>query len=101
MPHNTVRDYLAERMLHTQKLLAIAQKSDYDPDTILENVQDPDYRRYFDNLRYNPSNKTKLLALNKEYSTLVEAYRTDNTKRHQPYELHQSIPEGAAPIPES
>lgn len=99
MPHNAVRDYLAERILHTKKLLLIFQSSDRDPDITLEKVQDPDFRRLFDNLRYNPSNKTKLLALNKEYSTLVEAYRTENAQKHQPYELHQPIPIDAAPVP--
>ena len=99
MPHNAVRDYFAERIAHTRRLLSVFQKTNHDPDATLENVQDPDFRRYFDNVRYNPSNKTKFLALNKEYSTLVEAFRTDNAHKHQPYELHQPIPQDAAPVP--
>jgi hypothetical protein len=101
MPHNSARNYLAERMIRTKRELMTYQSKDRDPDAILKASQDQDYRRHYDNVRYDPSNEVKYRILNKEYSTLVEAYRLRNDRKHQPYELHQPIPEDAAPIPKS
>jgi len=98
MPFNSVRNYLYERMTRLKLEWKTYQSSDHDPIKTLDTVQDPDYRRYLDNARFNSDNEMKHLMLNKEYSTLVEAYRTDNAKRHQVYELHQPIPEDAAPV---
>lgn len=101
MPFNAVRNYLAERLIRLKQEWKTFQSSNRDPSVTLELSQDPDFRRYYHNVRYNPSNETKHRILNKEYSTLVEAYRTDNAQKHQPYELHQPIPLNAAPIPDS
>lgn len=101
MPFNSVRNYLAERLIRVKREWMNFQSSNRDPDATLEQSQDPDFRRYYSNIRYDPSNEERHRILNKEYSTLVEAYRTDNAIKHQPYELHQPIPEDAAPIPDS
>jgi len=98
MPFNAVRNYLAERLVRVRTELKNFTSSNREPDATLELSQDPDLRRYYDNTRYNSSNDAKYRTLNKEYSTLVEAYRTDNQQKHQPYELHQPIPADAAPI---
>jgi len=100
MPFNAVRNYLAERLIRLKREWMIYQSTNRDEQAILEQTQDPDYRRYYQNARFNLQGEAKHLALNKEYSTLVEAYRTDNDRKHQPYELHQPIPTDAAPIPE-
>ncbi|AGJ83767.1 RNA-dependent RNA polymerase [Hop trefoil cryptic virus 2] len=99
MPFNSVRNYLEERSVRVKKEMMTYQSSNRDPDAILEQSQDPDYRRYYDNARYNPSNDLKYRMLSKEYSTLVEAYRLRNDDKHQPYELHQPVPQDAAPVP--
>nr|WMN13752.1 RNA-dependent RNA polymerase [Betapartitivirus sp. 'aconiti'] len=101
MPFNAVRNYLAERLIRVKKEWMIFQSSERDPTAVLDSTQDPDFRRYYDTVRFNPDNELKHRILNKEYSTLVEAYRTDNAQKHQPYELHQPIPADAAPIPDS
>lgn len=101
MPFNSTRNYFAERLTRVRKEWMTFQSSERDPNATLEIVQDSDYRRYFDAVRYNPDNELKHRILNKEYSTLVEAFRTDNARKHQPYELHQPIPADAAPIPDS
>lgn len=101
MPFNAVRNYLAERLIRLKQELKTYQSSDRDPTATLALHQDQDFRRYYHNVRYDPDNDTKYRILNKEYSTLVEAYRTDNALKHQPYELHQPIPIDAAPIPDS
>ena len=99
MPFNAVRNYLAERLIRVKREWSIFQSSNRDPDIAREYYHDSDLRRYYDNTRYNPSNELKHLALNKEYSTLVQAYLNTNDLKHQPYELHQPIPLDAAPIP--
>nr|DBA44347.1 TPA_asm: hypothetical protein [Betapartitivirus sp. 'pemphredoni'] len=101
MPFNAVRNYFAERLVRLKREWMTFQSSDRDPDLTLDISQDSDYRRYYTNARYNLDNEAKHLALNKEYSTLVQAYRNDNTSKHQPYELHQPIPPDAAPIPDN
>nr|UQB76094.1 RNA-dependent RNA polymerase [Flumine partitivirus 3] len=101
MPFNAVRNYLLERLTRLKQELKAYQSSNRDPTATLAISQDPDFRRYYHNVRYDPDYQTKFLILNKEYSTLVEAYRTDNALKHQPYELHQPIPLDAAPIPDS
>ena len=99
MPFNSVRNYLAERIVRLKKEWMTFQSSDRNPDAVLEISQDPDFRRYYDNVRYNPTRDLLHQVYNKEYSTLVEAYRSDNAQKHQPYELHQPIPPDAAPVP--
>lgn len=101
MPFNSVRNYLAERLIRLKREWMTFQSSDRDPELTLEISQDPDFRRYYANARFNLNNEAKQLALNKEYSTLVEAYRTDNDQKHQPYELHQPVPLDAAPVPDN
>lgn len=98
MPFNAVRNYLAERLIRVKREWSIYQSSNRDPDTTREHFHDSDLRRYYDNTRYNPSNELKTLALNKEYSTLVQAYLNTNKLKHQPYELHQPTPSDAAPV---
>ena len=100
MPFNAVRNYFAERLIRLKREWMTFQSSDRDPNLTLDISQDSDYRRYYASARYNPDNEAKHLALNKEYSTLVEAFRDNNDRKHQPYELHQPIPPDAAPIPE-
>nr|WPM45966.1 MAG: RNA-dependent RNA polymerase [Cannabis cryptic virus] len=100
MPYNAVRNYLAERMIRTKREWQLYQSSNRDPESTLEHYQDSDYLRYYQNARFNLNQEERFRALNKEYSTLVEAFRTDNLRKHQPYELHQPIPPDAAPIPD-
>ncbi|QED42875.1 ORF1 [Helianthus cryptic virus 1] len=101
MPFTSVRDYRAERLARIKKEMQLFQTVGHDPNAMLESVQDQDYRRYCDNVRYNPDNETKFRILNQEYSTLVQAFRDDNECKHQPYELHQRVPIDAAPMPQS
>nr|CAH2647016.1 RNA-dependent RNA polymerase [Great lobelia partitivirus]CAI5383961.1 RNA-dependent RNA polymerase [Great lobelia partitivirus] len=101
MPFNAVRNYLAERLIRVKREWSIFQSSDRDPYAAREHYHDSDLRRYYDNTRYNPSNELKTLALNKEYSTLVQAYLNTNELKHQPYELHQPLPVDIAPTPAS
>ena len=101
MPFNAVRNYLAERIVRVKREWTIFQSSNRDPDAALEHYQDSDLRRYYDNTRYNISNELKHLALNKEYSTLVQAFMNTNAVKHQPYELHQPLPADIAPVPAS
>ncbi|MCI84933.1 RNA-dependent RNA polymerase, partial [Trifolium medium] len=65
MPFNSSRNYLAERLIRLKKEWMTFQSSNRDPDATLEQSQDPDYRRYYDNVRYNPSNELKHRILNK------------------------------------
>nr|DAD54819.1 TPA_asm: RNA-dependent RNA polymerase [Quinoa-associated betapartitivirus 2] len=101
MPFSSARDYLAERMIRVKHEMQLFQAAQSDSQVILETTQDPDFRRYYDTVRYNPEYEYRFRILNKEYSTLVEAYRADNAHKHQPYELHQRIPLNAAPTPSS
>lgn len=101
MPFNAVRNYLAERLARVQQEWKSFQSSSRDPEQTLEAIQDTDTKRLYSKV-YRPSEaEAKLQMLNTEYSTLVEAYRLDSQVKHQPYELHQPIPQDAAPIPEN
>ncbi|QRG29182.1 putative RdRp [Amaranthus cryptic virus 3] len=101
MPFNPVRNYLAERLARVKEEWKTFESTRRNPSLTLQRIQDADIRRFYDRVRFDPMNEVKTKMFNKEYSTLVEAFRLRNDDRHQPYELHQPIPQDAAPIPDS
>lgn len=92
MPFNTVRNYLAERLARIRNEWKLFQSSHEDPQLTLESIQDSDTRRHYSQVYYDSRDEEALLALNAEYSTIVEAIRTDYQSKQQPFELYRPTP---------
>nr|UBJ26018.1 RNA-dependent RNA polymerase [Red panda associated partitivirus] len=92
MPFNTIRNYLAERLLRVKKEWQTYMKHDSDPEQTLQSYADSDFDRYRRALQFLPTLEEKRHMLQSEYDTLVSAMKIENETKHQPYELHQPVP---------
>jgi len=105
MPFNNVRNYLAEKIAHLRNEWKLFQSHQADPKATLEATQDTDTRRHFFRIYSENTDEAAQLALNAEYSTIVEAIRIDFQSRDQPFELRRLrppsklIPENRLPAP--
>jgi hypothetical protein len=91
MSFNTLRNFLAEKIIRVRNEWKIFQSADQDQTQTLERNQDSDTTRMYKLKYYNTKDEAKTHMLNQEYSTLVEAMRADYQTRHQPFELHKPV----------
>jgi len=92
MPFNTVRNYLAERLLRVKKEWQLYMKNESDSEQTLQSYVDSDFDRYRRARQFHPTLEIKFRTLQTEYDKLVSAMQSDNESKHQPYELHQPVP---------
>jgi hypothetical protein len=100
MPFNSVRNYLAEKAIRIKQEWKLFQSNSADHAKTLTDIQDTDTRRMYSQVYHDSKNESAALALNAEFSTIVEAIRLDYQSKDQPFQLHRLRPD-TTPVPES
>jgi hypothetical protein len=93
MPFNTVRNYLSERLQSVKLEWQRYMSNDRDPTQTLLAQEDSDLYRYRKSERFQPSLESKRQMLESEFQTILSAMKIENETKHQPFELHQSVPQ--------
>nr|UDL14373.1 MAG: putative RNA-dependent RNA polymerase [Betapartitivirus sp.] len=102
---NSVRNYLAERLARVKSEWQIFQSSGNDPSTILETIQDSDYRRMHTHRFIDPHHEERYQMFQSEYKQILSALETETLHSYQPFELRKPrdpdafIPENRHPAP--
>jgi len=100
MPFNSVRNYLGERIARIRSEWKLFQSSSSDPIETQEALLDIDTHRMYRDQLHRQNDEEAALALNAEFSTIVEAIRTDFQSKDQPFELRRPRP-AHHPVPEN
>jgi hypothetical protein len=98
MLYANVRNYFQEKIARIRHEWKLFQQEDHDTDLTKQRIQDSDTRRHFSQVYYDSRNEEAHLALNAEYSTLVEAMRLDYQSKDQPFELSISYDTSQTPL---
>jgi hypothetical protein len=93
MPFNTVRNYFAERLLRVKKEWQTFMSHDTDPEQTAASYADSDFDRYRRAQEFLPTQEDKLHMLQSEFSRIQSAMQIENESKHQPFELHQPVPD--------
>jgi voltage-gated potassium channel Kch len=93
MAFNTVRNYLAERLLNVKQEWQKFMKNESDPERTLQAHLDSDFDRYRRAQQFLPTREDRKHMLQSEFDTLRLAMQIENQTKHQPFELHQYVPE--------
>jgi hypothetical protein len=105
MVFNSVRNYLAERIVRLKREWQIYQSTGKDPVLTEQRIHDFDTHRMYQSVYHSSRDPDLHRTLNNELTRLVEAYRIDYQSRDQPFELRRpftpadKLPDNRIPAP--